>query len=71
MPIITRIVCDGCQAVKGEVNHWFAITVGMQGAYIQPLEAALREHGLERQYFCGRLCLLEALNRWMDTVVAD
>ncbi len=71
MPIITQIICDGCHAVKKEVNHWYALTTTEQGAYLQPLEVALQSHpdrsaAAEPQYLCGRLCAIEALSNWMD-----
>ena len=72
MPIITHIVCDGCQAVKKEVNHWYALVTDDKGAHLQPLEMALRNRGPvetlrhQQSYFCGRRCALEALGCWMD-----
>ena len=70
MPIITQIVCDGCQVVKKEVNHWYALTVTERGAHLQPLDllqdrinAPTRE---ERSLLCGRSCALTALTHWMD-----
>ena len=70
MPIITQIVCDGCQAVKKEVNHWYAMTVTEMGAHLQPLDllhdrldAPLLK---DRMFLCGRSCALTALTHWMD-----
>ena len=73
MPIITHIVCDGCQAVKKEVNHWYVLTTNKKGAQLQPLEMARHHHGhgevlADLQYFCGRHCALKALGCWMDSL---
>jgi hypothetical protein len=43
MPIIMQIVCDRCQAVKREVNHWYALTASMRNATLQPLDVALQD----------------------------
>ncbi|HJU05720.1 MAG TPA: hypothetical protein VJ692_11270 [Nitrospiraceae bacterium] len=71
MPIIMQIVCDRCQAVKREVNHWYALTASEHNATIQPLDLALAggskiASGHEIQYLCGRLCAVEAMTDWMD-----
>ncbi len=71
MPIIMQIVCDRCQAVKREVNHWYALTASMHNATLQPLDVALQgtsetAPGHEVQYLCGRLCAVEAMTDWMD-----
>ena len=73
MPIATQIICDGCQAVKREVNHWYAMTITEQGAHLQSLDDALRlswdkRESSEIQYFCGRSCTLTAVGSWMDTL---
>lgn len=72
MPIITQIVCDRCQAVKRQVNHWYALTTSEEEATLQPLDCADPEMvpGFEKQYLCGRLCAVEALTQWMDQLHA-
>jgi hypothetical protein len=73
MPIITQIVCDGCQAVKKETNHWYTIARHEEEAWVRPLDVTLRRRtdvsvfGTEL-YFCGRKCALEALAYWMDSL---
>jgi hypothetical protein len=27
MPMITQTLCDGCQAVKKETNHWYTLVI--------------------------------------------
>ena len=60
MPIITQIICDGCGAVKQEVNHWYAITVTGESALLKPLDRlsenqCIAEATGDQQVFCGRL----------------
>jgi hypothetical protein len=75
MPIISRIICDGCQAVKKETNHWYTLVINDKH------EACLRSMAMSPvdlftadasgvQYLCGRRCALEALDRWMDHLTA-
>jgi len=69
MPLISQIVCDNCQAVKKETNHWYTLGPDLHGVFVRPLEHANRDSscsGQSLQYFCGRFCLLEALRKWMD-----
>jgi len=71
MPIVAHIVCDGCQAVKKETNHWYSITNENNGLCIKPLSLPadwatknLPDSSIE--YYCGRFCAVEALTRWMN-----
>jgi hypothetical protein len=71
MPIVAHIVCDGCQAVKKETNHWYSISHENNGLCITPLSLApdwasktLPDSSIE--YYCGRFCAVEALTRWMN-----
>lgn len=70
MPMISQIICDRCEAVKKETNHWYTLIVVDEGAFIRPM--ALTPPGLSVagsaqpiQYLCGRLCAIEALDDWM------
>jgi hypothetical protein len=71
---MSQIVCDGCQAVKKETNHWYTLVVGHDHeACLRPMgftPSALLQAGAPAgvQYLCGRLCAIEALDRWMDAV---
>ena len=70
MPMISQIICDRCQAVKKETNHWYTLVVTDEGAFIQPMaliRPGLSEAGSTQpmQYLCGRLCAIEALDQWM------
>ena len=75
MPMISQIICDRCQAVKKQTNHWYTLAVTDEGAFIQPM--ALTRPGLSEtgstqsmQYLCGRLCAIEALDQWMAECTA-
>jgi len=66
MPIISQIICDGCQAVKKQTNHWYTLVFNQEHqACLRPMEmtpAHLTESDARGiQYFCGRRCVGEAL----------
>ena len=75
MPIISQIICDGCQAVKKETNHWYTLVLNQEHqACLRPM-AMTPSHLIESdargmQYFCGRRCVGQALDRWMDQLTA-
>lgn len=77
MPIMSQIVCDGCQAVKKETNHWYTLVVGHDHeACLRPMgftPSALLQAGAPAgvQYLCGRRCAIEALDRWMGDVTVS
>jgi hypothetical protein len=71
MPIITQIICDGCGAVKRDVNHWYALSLTEQGPTIHSLASALdfewpATNAANVKYFCGRRCTMAAVGSWMD-----
>jgi hypothetical protein len=71
MPIVSQIVCDGCQTVKKQTNHWYTLIINnKQEACLRPMARSLieqlRADAAGVQYFCGRRCVNEALDRWMD-----
>jgi hypothetical protein len=73
MPIVTQIVCDGCQSVKKDTNHWYMLSIDQQTATMSPLRNPSEgqpgpDRGVYRQFFCGRYCAVEAITRWMDHV---
>jgi len=75
MPIISQIICDGCQAVKKETNHWYTLVLNQEHqACLRPMAMTpsdLTESDARgMQYFCGRRCVGEALDRWMDSLTA-
>ena len=71
MPIVAHIVCDGCQSVKKDANHWYASFIENNSFRIRPLDlpadwATKNYPDSSVQYFCGRFCAVEALTRWMN-----
>jgi hypothetical protein len=72
MPIIAQTLCDGCQVVKKQTNHWYTLVVDDQAyeACLRPMShtpPALTQLGTSRfLYFCGRHCAIEAIAQWMD-----
>lgn len=75
MPIISQIICDGCQAVKKETNHWYTLVVNEhREACLRPMATTpaglLEGNTVVVQYLCGRLCAIGALDVWMDTMTA-
>jgi hypothetical protein len=72
MPLVSQIICDRCQAVKKETNHWYILVVTDREASIRPMALTplnLLQPGapVDVQYLCGRLCAIEALDTWMGT----
>jgi hypothetical protein len=75
MPIISQILCDGCQAVKKETNHWYTLVISenyearLRPMAMTPIELCQADvAGV--QYLCGRRCVSQALDRWMDGLTA-
>jgi hypothetical protein len=72
MPIITQTLCDGCQTVKKETNHWYTLVVEVAAHQVclRPMSHTppLTELGPSSNvlYFCGRHCAIEAITQWMD-----
>ena len=71
MPLISQIICDGCQAVKKQTNHWYTLVIkDNEQACLRPMAASPAElfkaDAVGIQYLCGRRCVAEALDRWMD-----
>ena len=75
MPIISQIICDGCQAVKKQTNHWYTLVFTEEHqACLRPMAVTpLHQVGSDvmgLHYFCGRRCVHEALEHWMDSLTA-
>jgi hypothetical protein len=71
MPIISQILCDGCQAVKKQTNHWYTLVItDKQEACLRPMAMSpvdlFQADVAGVQYLCGRRCVSQALDRWMD-----
>ena len=75
MPIISQIICDGCQAVKKQTNHWYTLVINEDHeACIRPMAMTpidlLKADAAGVQYLCGRRCVIGALDQWMDHLTA-
>lgn len=73
MPIVSQIICDRCQAVKKETNHWYTLVVTDRDVCIRPIALTPLNLSLPGavpaiQYLCGRLCAVEALDHWMESL---
>lgn len=76
MPIITQMLCDGCQAVKKETNHWYTLVVDEHPTVcLRPMAhtppSLLQPGASQVLYFCGRYCAIEGITHWMDTLTFD
>jgi hypothetical protein len=74
MPILSQIVCDRCQAVKKQTNHWYTLILTdkheacLRSMAMSPIELFQADAG-GVQYFCGRRCVNEALDPgWMPSL---
>jgi hypothetical protein len=75
MPIISQILCDGCQAVKKQANHWYTLAISdNHEARLRPMAMApvelFQADAVGVQYLCGRRCVIGALDQWMDRFTA-
>ena len=74
MPIISQIICDGCQAVKKETNHWYTLIINPSEACLRPMATTpvdfFKADAAGVQYLCGRRCVIEALDHWMGRFTA-
>ena len=68
MPVLLQTVCDGCGMVKKEANHWYTLELmGTSEAKIRPMSPAPASVCVQDlKYLCGRRCIAESLDRWMD-----
>jgi hypothetical protein len=75
MPIISQILCDGCQAVKKQTNHWYTLVINDdRDACLRPMATTpvdlFKADAAGVQYLCGRRCVIDALDHWMDSPTA-
>jgi hypothetical protein len=73
MPIAAQIICDGCQTVKKETNHWYTVVLDNQHqACLRPMSytpPSLLQLGISHvSYFCGRRCAMDGIGQWMDSL---
>ncbi len=71
MPIVAQIICDGCQTVKKETNHWYTLVLNDQHeACIRPMchtpPSLLQLGAAHVSYYCGMRCAIDGITQWMD-----
>ncbi len=68
MPVLLQTVCDGCGRVKKEANHWYTLEcIGTSEAKVRPMGSSPTPMDAQGfKYLCGRRCIAESLDRWMD-----
>ena len=75
MPILAQIICDGCQTVKKETNHWYTLVINARHeACIRPMAytpPSLLQLGVSHvSYFCGMRCAIDGITQWMDQLAS-
>ena len=70
MPVVIQTICDGCGMVKKEANHWYTLELtGTSEAKVRPMGPSPASPGAQNlKYMCGRRCIAESLDRWMDRI---
>ena len=75
MPIVTQMICDSCQAVKKETNHWYTLVLDDRyQVCLRPMSHTpppLLQLGAPRvSYFCGMRCAIDGITQWMDRLTS-
>ncbi len=75
MPIVAQIICDGCEAVKKETNHWYTLVINNNHeACLRPMShtppSLLQLGALQVSYFCGMRCAIDGITHWMDQLAS-
>ena len=70
MPVLIQTVCDGCGMVKKEANHWYTLEfAGTSEVKVRPMGPSPASVDAQNvKYMCGRRCIAESLDRWMDRI---
>ena len=67
MPVVTKYICDGCGAEKGETNHWLVTwrnEVGISLVVWKKLNG--QGSGFIQELHCGERCASKAISQWMQ-----
>lgn len=63
----TQFICDGCEVVKKDANHWLVVRIGE--AFHIHRWGILTEGGsdgsIKPLHFCGHACVQKKLSEWM------
>lgn len=64
MPIVSKVICDGCGAEKKSENHWWVITPGLRVITIQVLDGQSKIS--EGEFVvCGEVCAVKKISEWL------
>jgi hypothetical protein len=66
MPKVEHWKCGDCGKLKGEDNHWFAITVYPDGFFVGPLSTTPSPS----EVYCGEECLHRAMSHLVTKIAA-
>ena len=64
MPIISKVICDGCGAEKKSENHWWVLSPGFRVFAIQALDKQAKVSDSEL-VLCGEPCVHKKISEWM------
>jgi hypothetical protein len=69
------MICDSCQAVKKETNHWYTLVLDDRyQVCLRPMSHTpppLLQLGASRvSYFCGMRCAIDGITQWMDRLTS-
>lgn len=56
--------CDVCGRQKGEVNHWYMLSI-MGGEFILSAWDADKKHA--HKHLCGQECVIKAVNEYLSS----
>ena len=72
MARLETYVCDGCGAIKKEVNHWWNVRVGDHYQTKSPvMEIQTHRHPTSDITLCGIECVQKFASQWMAGLTGD
>ena len=67
MARVIQDVCDGCGAIRGTPNHWWAIRRADTGSLIvERFHPKKTDLDCDQQIFCGEVCATRRISMWMS-----
>jgi len=64
MPIVSKVICDGCGAEKKSENHWWVLAAGIGAIWIQVFNP--QEKVADGAFvLCGEPCVHKKISEWM------
>jgi hypothetical protein len=70
MPVLIQTICNGCGMVKKEANHWYTVDLLERSRPRSDRWARLPRPWTRENLksLCGRRCVAQSLDRWMDRI---